>query len=207
MWKVLLIIVAIGFIYNWQSSSPVSIDSNISESFPIGYASSLSIKKSPVQKNINKTKQSFQFDEFKITPLANFQLIVRVLGAERYLTDRESALSPIDLALGWGQMANPETLDKLTISQSNRWYHWRTDNFPIPRRDIETNSANMHFIPGNSAVEEKLKSIQSGDTVKLIGYLVHIDGDNGWTWTSSMTREDTGGDSCEVILLEDIKTI
>jgi len=104
-------------------------------------------------------------------------------------------------------MANPETLDKLTISQSNRWYHWRTDNFPIPRRDIETNSANMHFIPGNSAVEEKLKSIQSCDTVKLIGYLVHIDGDNGWTWTSSMTREDTGGDSCEVILLEDIKTI
>ena len=73
MWKVLLIIVAIGFIYNWQSSSPVSIDSNISESFPIGYASSLSIKKSPVQKNINKTKQSFQFDEFKITPLANFR--------------------------------------------------------------------------------------------------------------------------------------
>ena len=57
-----------------------------------------------------------QFDEFKITPLANFQLIARVLGAERYRTDRESALLPVDLALGWGPMANPETLDKLTIS-------------------------------------------------------------------------------------------
>jgi len=207
MWKIILIIIAIGFIYNWQSSSPVSIDSNISESFPIQYASSLSIKKSPIQKNINKSKQSFQFDEFKITPLANFQLIGRVLGAERYRSDRESALSPVDLALGWGPMANPDTLDSLTITQSNRWYHWRTDELPIPRRDIETNSANMHFIPSNSEVEAKLKSIQSGDIVKLMGYLVHIDGENGWKWTSSMTREDIGGHSCEVILLEDIKII
>jgi hypothetical protein len=207
MWKIILIIIAMGFIYNWQSSSSVSIDSNISDSFPIKYASSLSIHKSPIQKNINSSKQSFQFDEFTITPLANFQLVGRVLGAERYRTDRESALSPVDLALGWGPMANPSTLDKLTITQSNRWYHWRTDEFPIPKRDIETNSANMHFIPGDSEVEAKLKSIQSGDTVKLMGYLVHIDGENGWNWTSSMTREDTGSHSCEVILLEDIKTI
>ncbi|MFT5397178.1 MAG: hypothetical protein ACI85N_002396 [Gammaproteobacteria bacterium] len=207
MWKIILIIVVMGFVYNWQSRSPVSIDSNISESFPIQYASSLSINKSPIQKDINNAKKSFQFDKFKITPLANFQLVGRVLGAERYRTDRESALSPVDLALGWGPMANSDTLDQLTITQSNRWYHWRTDEFPIPRRDIETNSANMHFIPANSAVKEKLKSIQSGDTVKLMGYLVHIDGENGWSWTSSMTREDTGSHSCEVILLEDIKTI
>ena len=207
MWKIILIIIAMIFVYNWQSSSSVAIDSNVSASFPIKYASSLSIDKSPIQKNINKSKQSFQFDEFKITPLANFQLVARVLGAERYRNDRESVLSPVDLALGWGPMANPDTLDKLTISQSNRWYHWRTDDFPIPRRDIETNSANMHFIPGNSEVEAKLKSIQSGDIVKLMGYLVHIDGDDGWSWTSSMTREVTGGHSCEVILLEDIKTI
>tara|TARA_R110000782_G_scaffold73615_3_gene147284 strand:+ start:2324 stop:2947 length:624 start_codon:yes stop_codon:yes gene_type:complete len=207
MWKLILIIITTIVIYNWQGTSPVPIDSNISDSFPIQYASTLSIDKSPIQKEINKSKQAFQFDEFQITPLANFQLVARVLGAERYRADRESRLSPVDLALGWGPMANPATLDKLTITQSNRWYHWRTDKFPIPRRDIETNSANMHFIPANSAVAAKLKSIQTGDTVKLIGYLVHVDGKNGWTWTSSLTREDTGSHSCEVILLEDIKTI
>ncbi|GJM04629.1 MAG: hypothetical protein DHS20C09_06200 [marine bacterium B5-7] len=207
MWKLILIIITTIVIYNWQGTNPVPIDSNISDSFPIQYASTLSIDKSPIQKDINKSKQTFQFDEFQITPLANFQLVARVLGAERYHVDRESALSPVDLALGWGPMANPATLDKLTITQSNRWYHWRTDEFPIPRRDIETNSANMHFIPANSTVATKLKSIQTGDTVKLIGYLVHVDGENGWTWTSSLTREDTGSHSCEVILLEDIKTI
>jgi hypothetical protein len=207
MWKVISIIVAAAFIYNWQSSSTASIDSNISDSFPIEYSSSLSIDRTPIQENINNSKQSFRLDEYSITPLANFQLVGRVLGAKQYRTDRESELSPVDLALGWGPMANPDTLAKLTITQSNRWYQWSAYDLPIPRRDIETNSANMHFIPKNSEIEARLKSIQSGDTVKLMGHLVHIDTERGWRWTSSMTREDTGAHACEVILLEDIEII
>jgi len=206
MWKTTSIIIAI-IIYSWHSDEAVSFDSNVSEVFPIEYASSLSIKKAPIQKKINKSKTSFQFDNYKITPLANIQLIAKVLSEEHYRTDREAELSPVDLALGWGSMAIKKNLDKLTITQSNRWYHWRTDDFPIPRKEIETYSANMHFIPDNDAVKAKLKSIKKGDTVKLKGYLVHIDGNDGWHWTSSMTRNDTGEGSCEVILLEDITTI
>jgi hypothetical protein len=207
MWKFILAIIAAIFVYNWQSSSPVAINSNVGSVFPFEYNSALSINKSPIQKKINSSKKHFQIEDYQITPLANFQLVARVLAAKSYRTDREAELSPVDLALGWGPMSKPENLDKLTISQSNRWYHWRTDNFPIPRRDIETNSANMHFIPANSAIESKLKSVDAGDIVKLKGYLVHVDGDDGWKWTSSMTRNDTGGRSCEVILLEDIITI
>jgi hypothetical protein len=207
MWKFILVIIAAIFVYNWQSSSPVAINANISSVFPIEYSSALSINKSPIQKKINYSKKYFQIEKYQITPLANFQLVARVLGAKSYRTDREAELSPVDLALGWGPMSKPKNLDKLSISQSNRWYHWRTNDFPIPRRDIETNSANMHFIPANSAIESKLKSVGAGDIVKLKGYLVHIDGDDGWKWSSSMTRNDTGGHSCEVILLEDITTI
>jgi len=207
MWKFILVIITAIFVYNWQSSSPVAINSNISSVFPIEYSSALSINKSPIQKKINKSKKYFQIEEYQVTPLANFQLVARVLGTKNYRTDREADLSPVDLALGWGPMSKLNTLNKLSISQSNRWYHWRTNDFPIPRRDIETNSANMHFIPGNSTVESKLKSVNAGDIVKLKGYLVHIESDDGWKWTSSMTRDDTGGHSCEVILLEDIKTI
>ncbi len=206
MWKIILIIIAI-IIYSWQSDETISIDSNITDVFPVKYASSLSIKKAPIQKDINKSKKSFQFDKYKITPLADFQLIAKVLSEEHYRIGREAELSPVDLALGWGPMAIQENLNALTITQSGRWYHWRTDNFPIPRRDIETNSANMHFIPANNLIKTKLKSIKKGDTVKLMGYLVHIDGNDGWRWTSSLTRNDTGGHSCEVILLEDITTI
>jgi hypothetical protein len=206
MWKIILIIIA-AIIYNWQNTEPVFIDSNVTDVFPIKYHSNLSIDKIPIQKNINNSKKYFQFDAYQITPMAEFQLKAKVLAAKHYSHDREAELAPVDLALGWGPMSKQKNLDELTISQSGRWYRWRTDDFPIPRKDIETNSANMHFIPGNDTIKKKLKSIKEGDTVKLMGYLVHINGNDGWRWTSSMTRNDTGDHSCEVILLEDITTI
>jgi hypothetical protein len=206
MWKIILIVL-IAVIYTWQSNETIPVDSGITDAFPVKYESRLSLEKPPIQKNINKSKASFPYGDYEITPLANFQLIAKVLSEKHYRSDREAELSPVDLALGWGPMAIQKNLDALTITQSGRWYRWRTNNFPIPRREIETNSANMHFIPNNETVKAKLKSIKKGDIVKLKGYLVHIDGKNGWRWTSSLTRKDTGGHSCEVILLEDIKTI
>ncbi len=206
MWKIILIIIA-AIIFYWQSEDPVLIDSKVREAFPIEYNSQLSVAKSPIQNNINISKKYFQFDQYQITPLADFQLVAKVLSAKNYRSGREAELSPKDLALGWGPMAEQKNLDALTITQSGRWYRWYTDNFPIPRREIETNSANMHFIPANEVIKTKLKSIKEGDTVKLMGYLVHIDGNDGWRWTSSMTREDTGDGSCELILLEDITKI
>jgi hypothetical protein len=206
MWKIILIALVI-FIYIWQSEDAISYDQSINENFPIEYDSSLSIKRPPIQNKINKSKASFQFSDYQITPMADFQLVAKVLSEKHYRSDKEAELSPVDLALGWGPMAKQKNLDAITISQRGRWYYWRTENFPIPRREIETNSANMHFIPSNDEVRTKLKSIKKGDTVKLKGYLVHIDGENGWHWTSSMTRKDTGARACEVILLDDIRRL
>jgi hypothetical protein len=39
----------------------------------------------------------------------------------------------------------------------------------------------------------------------LEGYLVNITGANGWHWNSSMSRDDTGGGSCEVLYLTRVK--
>jgi len=111
------------------------------------------------------------------------------------------------LALGWGPMAQVEILKDILISQNGRFYHWRTDDYPIPRRDIETNSANMHFIPASTAVEEKLRKIRKNDVIKFKGYLVRVEAQDGWRWISSTTRNDTGGGACEVILVEDISLL
>ena len=44
-------------------------------------------------------------------------------------------------------------LQSIDISQSGRWYLvWTTRDFPIPRRAIETQSANMHMVPANGMV-------------------------------------------------------
>lgn len=143
-------------------------------------------------------------DDYIITAKASFNLKGRILSIENYSTGRESDLSPIDFALGWGPMSDQAVLDKIEISQSRRWYRWETDKFPIPRRQIEINSANMHIIPANDKVEDKLNDLYQGNVVQLIGYLVYVKGKDNWFWKSSLTREDTGNHACEVFYVEEV---
>jgi hypothetical protein len=76
------------------------------------------------------------------------------LSSERYSLGREADLSPVDLALGWGKMSDEAVLSKINITQSNRFYYWHVDAFPIPRREIEINSANMHMIPADDRIKK-----------------------------------------------------
>jgi len=141
-------------------------------------------------------------DEFTLTPLARFALEARVLGREDYHLDTEAALAPVDLALGWQRMSDSAVLDRIDIDQRNRFYYWRVEAFPIPRREIETQSANMHLIPGSPTVARRLDAVRQGEVVRLRGFLVEVTRDDGWRWRSSLTREDTGAGACELIFVE-----
>jgi hypothetical protein len=142
--------------------------------------------------------------DYIITAKATFNMKGRILSIETYNTGRESDLSPIDFAMGWGPMSDQAVLDKIDISQSRRWYKWKTNRYPIPRRQIEVNSANMHIIPANDKVEDKLNDLYQGNVVQLVGYLVYVKGRDNWFWKSSLTREDTGNHACEVFYVEEV---
>lgn len=173
----------------------------------IQYKADLSINRPPVQEKRPPAIAPFAFGAYTITLVAEFQVAARVLGAKHYRSGREADLSPVDLALGWGPMARDEILDEISVRQSNRFYHWQTDEFPIPRREIETNSANMHFIPLSEEVEKKLKQVAEGENIRFKGYLVRVSASDGWRWISSTTRNDTGAGACEVILIDDISPL
>ena len=144
----------------------------------------------------------FVRNAYQITPIANFALKARVLGAKRYFFGRNADLSPVDLALGWGPMSDSAVLERIDISQSNRFYHWYVREFPIPRHDIERNSANMHMIPANETIAKRLAQVREGQIIALKGYLINIRAEDGWHWYSSTTRNDTGFGACEVIWVE-----
>jgi len=164
------------------------------------------VAEAPVQTDLQQAG-SFQHKGFKITPLAEFKLQGKILSREDYSFGRESELSPIDLALGWGSMSDEAVLDKIDISQSGRWYRWQVKDFPIPRKAIETQSANMHMVPANDLVEDLLEASKQGQIIELSGYLVRVDADDGWSWQSSMTRNDTGAKACELILVQSFQVI
>ena len=143
--------------------------------------------------------------EYRLTPRAVFDLRARVLSRENYRWGSESDLSPMDLALGWGVMSDQQVLDRITISQGTRWYFTRYE-YPAPIADnlIITNSSNMHMVPANAWVLKKLKQIRHGDIVDLKGFLVDVVTDAGFSWTTSLRRDDTGNGACEIFYVEHI---
>jgi hypothetical protein len=158
----------------------------------------------PIQKKVENA-QPFAFKDYTITPLRNFNIEARVLSKEKYSFDKEAELSPLDLTLGWGRMSDESILKMIDITQSGRWYHWQTDRFPIPRREIETHSANMHMIPATKEIEKSLNKIRKGEVVMIEGYLVRVDAKDGYYWVSSLSRSDTGAHACEVVFVKSIE--
>jgi hypothetical protein len=157
---------------------------------------------SPIQEKLSSS-ESFSFEDYTITPLASFDVKAKVLSKKKYRTGREAELSPVDLALGWGRMSDESVLEHLKIWQSYRWYRWRTPRFPIPRREIESCSGNMHLIPADDTIVSIIDDVHKGDIVEIHGKLVRVDADDGWHWISSLSREDVGNHSCELIWVED----
>jgi hypothetical protein len=150
------------------------------------------------------TSSTREKNGYRIAPLVSFDIRARVIAAARYRFGVGADLSPVDLVLGWGVMSDSDVLNKINFSQRSRAYTWWTSTLPIPRRAIETHTANMHMIPADAAIERQLKSIRAGNMVHLKGFLVEVTTAEGWRWSSSLTRDDTGGGSCELVLVESL---
>lgn len=153
---------------------------------------------SPSQKEL-RSGEDIERDGFRLVPRADFSATVRVLRREDYSIDPLAKLVPTDFAVGWGPMSDSSVLADIEISQGNRFYYWRTENWPIERREIESHSANWHVIPGDDAVRAVLTRARAGSLVELRGRLVDIEGKKGGIRTS-LSRDDTGAGACEILL-------
>lgn len=165
------------------------------------------LRESPIQENLTK-KLSWDIDGHHLTALASYKIKALVLGAERYRNDRFAKICPLDLALGWGPMSDYRELSEMEIWQSGRWYNyrWRETANVMPLEKVQANSANTHVIPMNPAIRKKLFQIKAGDVIEAEGYLVQVNGEEpGAVWKSSLSRTDTDGGACEIMLVEKVE--
>lgn len=161
--------------------------------------------KAPLQVDLDGAPE-FTRRDYLFRPLARFRIEARVLGVERYRLGREAELSPLDVALGWGPMSDDRVLSQLAISQGNRFYYysWK-DQPPIPLSSIIANSANMHLIPADGLVANRLDGVRVGQLVEISGELVSIRANDGWQWRSSLSRTDSGNGACEIVWVKEIR--
>ncbi len=148
--------------------------------------------------------------DFAIGIRATYTISAIVLGKKNYNRDWSAKLAPCDLALAWGDLVKDETYKQLRWSQSNRWYHWRYgSDFTRGNDFVARYSSNNHIIPATENLTRAVKSLKPGDVIELSGYLVNVNGNKDgapYWWCSSVRRDDTGDNSCEVIYVTRLRT-
>lgn len=156
----------------------------------------------PIQRDLPDGPR-FVLNGIEARAVAQYAVSGRVLSSTRYRLGRTAGLAPFDLALGWGRMTEPAVIKRLDISQGGRWYFWSYQGEPpLPPRQIETSSANVHLIPADATVARALGRASAGQTIALHGYLVELRASDGWQWRSSLSRDDTGDGSCELMYVQ-----
>ncbi len=146
---------------------------------------------------------------FTILPIATYSISAQVISSKSYSSGWNAKIAPVDLALAWGELADPTIQNMIEFSQRNRWYFYRyPQSFPKSKQFIIEQSANTHTIPATENIKRALKHIIIGDNVKIEGFLVKINGQkNGrkYWWKSSLSRKDTGNNSCELLYVLELR--
>lgn len=161
----------------------------------------------PSQTNLVPHGALLQHGDITLTTRARFTMTARVLSRENYHWDALASLIPTDLALGWGRMSDSAVLAQLKISQYYRYFQIRFKSPPIPIREMELSSANMHLIAADDSVRRAIQRVRPGQVIRLRGFLVDIRRGDDWYVNTSMTRDDTGGGACEVVYVESLESV
>ena len=170
---------------------------------PITYPPGVMVASDPDQPRLLPNDLPFEKGEFHLVPLARFILDGRVLHRKTYRFDRQAALAPVDLAVGWREMSDQAVLDQLTISQSARFFYYEWKGVPpIAPHEIAAHATNLHLIPADDVIAARCKSLRTGDLIHLAGVLVEASGPGIETWRSSLSRTDSGNGSCELLYVE-----
>lgn len=168
---------------------------------PITQPPGMMIPEEPVQGGLPAGKVPWMVSGTRIVPLASYRIKARVLHTERYRFERMADLAPLDLGVGWRVMSDETWASASEFSNANRYlsWHYKDPNFP---GEASICISNMHLLPANDRVRDKLLSLRKGELVQLNGYLVEVQRPGMNPWTSSLSRFDRGDGACEIMWVE-----
>jgi hypothetical protein len=146
---------------------------------------------------------------FTLMPVAKYRLSGVVVSKESYADGWDGKISPIDVAIVWGRLSGSDYRRYVTFSQGSRWYHYQLkEGSPFEVSYVITHSSNNHIIPANENILRAIKSIKKKDKVILEGWLVNLSGKyqgGNVSWTTSLSRQDTGNGSCELFYVSKVR--
>lgn len=145
---------------------------------------------------------------FEARLLYGYVLEGRVVTRREFRNDPTSEISPLDLGIVWGDLAEPGRADAFEFRALHRAVRYT----PRPGADLPENwqnkVTNNHLIPASQAVNDALMAVEVGQAVRISGYLVAVTGDTIAPWRSSVRRDDnTLLRGCEIILVTGVEVL
>lgn len=186
----------------------VAVETVIPETLGFLYHPELSVYHEPLQLTFDEPPVVGQYQEYTIRPMAAFQMHGRLLHKTTYRFDRMAEISPIDMMLSWGLLADDTWGESVQFSQSRRWGYYRVEGGgggpwsenPGPYW------SNMHMLPASAEVHREMRAAKAGEVIRLKGFLVNVKKDH-LNWDSSLSRLDDGSRACEIVLVDDFKVL
>ncbi|MCA1791442.1 MAG: hypothetical protein LC667_16835, partial [Thioalkalivibrio sp.] len=117
--SLLVIATLVLFGFWWTHPGVVVVESEAFDTTMLTQLSEDPSPDEPLQLDLSGA-ESLEWQGIILKPRALFGLESRVLGRQSYRFGREADVSNLDLALGWGRMADPVVLSDFSISQSGR---------------------------------------------------------------------------------------
>jgi hypothetical protein len=105
---------------------------------------------------------------FTITPVAEYKISGVVVSKKTYSSDWDGKISPVDLAIVWGKLAEPWHDRYITFWHGFRWYNYKwKEGSPFEASYIITHSSNNHIIPEKTArIIKRCKRKQVNENIK-----------------------------------------
>ena len=162
----------------------------------------------PTQVNLPPGVGAFEYRGYTVLPMAAFYIKAKVLSKENYSYDLAAEVSPIDLALGWGPMSDQRIIDQFSFWQRGRGAYMDTSTYPLSMQEMIRSYSNIHLIPSTEHLKTRIDNVRDGEIIEMTGMLVHvINPSTGFEWTTSLSREDTGEDGCEIMWVNEFKVL
>lgn len=176
-----------------------------------------SLYNEPLQEGIGLSDNSFKIEQdgftYIITPLYKYEIFglsVAEYDSENWFDTfhKKDPLNKKDICLIWGQNVKTGAYENVKFQQGEFICFWKAE-----RQDIVFNNneiSNNHLLPATDEIYQEFKKAQVSDQVYIKGYLAnyHVIGqETNFFRNTSISRNDTGDGSCEVIYVTDFKIL
>lgn len=208
----ILIVLISGFVFYGNRSL------NDNRSFSDNLDEQINIVDDPIQIMVKSNEPIFKKGGFGVYPLAKYLISGKILavknnGSFQDVYQKGKSVYPMDVAIIWGEIANDNYDKYISYShapQAN--YSFMTSNQTLwvtvkpgglyKDNYIFSHLSNNHVIPATEEVYNTLRKLKNGQQVRLLGYLVYTQWDDGTLLKkSSLSRTDR---DCESFYVENV---